>query len=199
MIDEVEYKNGKLTMFIQEVSRAATVALLPNAPRVAGAHCRYCRASSNCQTYRRRARQVAADEFGEVPPAEQIPNDQLNEVLKEAVLLENWIKSIRVRALNYLQAGGTLPDYVLGRGPRKRIFQNDAEVIEWCQRHKLPLDAYMPRELVTPKSLAHDPAQAQAVPACEARRRKARQPHRASGRVHEPQARHQAPQGRWRF
>lgn len=152
-VDEVSFKNGRLTTFIHEVGRAAQAALLPNAPRVAGPHCRFCRASSNCQTFRRRARQVAADEFGEVPEPESISDEQLNEVLKEAFLLEQWIKSVKTRALAYVQAGGALHDYVLGWGTRKRIFQDEASVIEWCRNHKLPLDAYMPRELVSPKQL----------------------------------------------
>lgn len=69
------------------------------------------------------------------------------------MLLENWIKAVKTRALAYLQAGNSLPDYELGWGPRKRVFQNPADVIAWCQKHKLPVDAYMPRELVSPKGL----------------------------------------------
>ena len=152
-IDEVEYKNGRLTMFIQEASRAAQVALSPNAPRVAGPHCRFCKASSNCQTFRRRVRQVAMDEFEEIKDPEEISPEKLNEILQEVALLESWIKAIKARAIAHLQGGGALENFVLGWGPRKRIFQEAANVIEWCKKRKLPLDAFMPRSLITPKQL----------------------------------------------
>lgn len=152
-VEEHSFKQGRLTTFMHEAGRAAQVALSPNAPRVAGEHCRYCKAKNNCQTYRRRARQVAADEFGEIPDAETIPDEQLNEILKEAALLENWIKAVRARALAFAQGGGQLADFVLGWGVRKRIFQDEADVIAWCHKKKLPLDVFMPRELVSPKAL----------------------------------------------
>lgn len=154
-IEEVTFGQSKLTKFLGQAGRAAQAALMPNAPRVAGDHCRFCRAASNCQTYRQRARQVAADEFAPIAELDpnEIPNEQLNEVLREAVILEQWIKSIKARALAYLQSGGTLDDYVVGFGTRKRVFQDEAAVIEWCQRHKLPVDVFMPRELLSPKGL----------------------------------------------
>lgn len=152
-VEEVDYKHGKLTIFLRDVSRSAQAALLPNAPRVAGEHCTFCRASSNCQTYRRRVRQVAADEFGEIEDPESIPDEDINDVLREAVLLKNWISQIEARALRMATAGVQLVDYQLGWSARKRIFQDPELVADWCKKHKLLVDEYMPRALLTPKKL----------------------------------------------
>lgn len=152
-IDEHTYKQGTLTKFLDKAAKSATAAMLPNAPRVAGDHCFFCRAAPNCQTYRQRAMRVAADDFGEIEDPETIPSEKLNDILKEAQILEAWIRSVRGRALRELMAGGKLDDFELGWGTRKRVFENAEEVVEWCKRHKLSPDEYAPRALLTPKKL----------------------------------------------
>jgi hypothetical protein len=152
-VEEVDYKHAKLTSFIRDVSKSAQAALLPNAPRAAGDHCTYCRASSNCQTYRRRARQVAADEFGEIEDPELIPAEQLDEVLAEAVILKNWITAIEARALSLAKEGHQFKLYELGWSNRKRIFQDPESAAAWCRKHKLLIDEYAPRNMLTPAKL----------------------------------------------
>ncbi len=153
VMDETTFRHSKLTAFTKTVEKAAVVALSPNAPRVAGEHCRFCRAANNCQTYRQRARQVAADEFGDLADPEHISDDELNDILKEVAILKNWIKAIEARGIARLQGGNELADFVLGWGLRKRVFQDESQVIEWCKRHKLVPDTYMPRVLLTPAAL----------------------------------------------
>lgn len=152
-VEETTYRHAKLMQFVQHAGKAAKVALSPNAPRVAGDHCRFCRAANNCQTYRQRARQVAADEFGDIDNPEHIPDDQLNEVLKEIPMLERWVATVKARALAYMQNGGQLADWQVGWSNRKRMFQQPADVIDWCKRHKLGPDIYMPRTLLSPAQL----------------------------------------------
>jgi hypothetical protein len=152
-VEEVDYKHGKLTMFLKDASKAAQAALLPNAPRVAGDHCTFCRAASNCQTYRRRVRQVAADEFGEIEDPDAIPNEQISAVLREAAMLKDWVARIEARALKLAVAGTPIDGYQLGWSARKRIFQDPELVVAWCRKHKLLPDEYMPRALLTPKQL----------------------------------------------
>lgn len=152
-VEESVFRQGKLTKFLQVAERAAKVALSPNAPRAAGEHCRFCKAANNCQTYRQRARQVAADEFGDIADPEHITNEELNTILKEVVVLKNWIKAIEARGVSLLQSGAELQDFVLGWGTRKRMFQDEAAAIDWCRRHKLSVDTYMPRALLTPAKL----------------------------------------------
>jgi hypothetical protein len=152
-VEETTYKQSKLTPFLQKASRAAQAALLPDAPRVAGDHCTFCKAASNCQTLRRRAHQIAADEFGEIEDPESIPAERLNEVLNEAKALMNFVMAVRARALKYVMAGGRLDDYELGWGTKTRNFPNPEDVADWCRKRKIPLDEYMPRQLLTPKQL----------------------------------------------
>jgi hypothetical protein len=152
-VDETEYTGSKLKPFLEKAGRAAQAALLPNAPRVAGDHCTFCKAASNCNTLRQRAHQIAADEFGEIEDPEILSPERVNEVLNEVEVLQTFINAVRARALSILKDGGELPDYELGWGPRKRVFQNVEEVVEWCRKKKLPPDEYMPRQLLTPKRL----------------------------------------------
>lgn len=153
VVDETTIKHGRLSAFADKASRAAVAALAKDAPRVAGPHCRFCKAANNCQTFRRRARQVAADEFEALPDPEEISEKDLNKILAEANLLLSWIKSVQARALAYVVNGGELADFELGWGKRSRLFQSEAEVIEWCRRRKLPEDTYMPRSLLSPAKL----------------------------------------------
>lgn len=153
VVDEVSYKNGKLVGFTDQARRAAIAAMAPDAPRVAGEHCRFCRAANNCQTYRRRARQVAADEFDELPDPDEIPDDDLSKIADELYLLRAWLVAMEGRLMAHLVAGGKLENFELGWGSRKRLFQDPGEVVDWCIRHKLPQDVFMPRSLLSPMQL----------------------------------------------
>ena len=152
-VEHDEYKPGKLTTFMRKAEHAAQLALSPDAPRTAGEHCVFCRARDNCQTYRRRARAIAADEFGEVPDPETIPDEQVEAVLAEADILQTYINGIRARALRMLQSGAQFRDYKLGWGRRTRQFENTDDVAEWCAEHGIPRDVYSPREIITPAKL----------------------------------------------
>jgi hypothetical protein len=152
-VEEHDYKHGKLTIFMQKAGRAAQAALLPNAPRVAGDHCTFCKAKANCQTYRRRVRQTATNDFDEIPDPETIPDDQLDQILDEAQQLKQWIKAIELRALRLAVSGHQFKGYELGWSARQRVFQHPEEVVEWCRKKNLIVDEYMPRQLLSPKQL----------------------------------------------
>lgn len=152
-VEEDEYRRPKLDKFLKHAAKAAEAALLPNAPRVAGAHCTFCKARANCQTFRRRVRQVAASEFDVLPDPEEIPDERINEILNEAKLLDEWISAVRARALSLAKAGTELTDWELGWGQRKRIWQDPEAVREWCVTKKLPEDVFAPRDLLTPAAL----------------------------------------------
>lgn len=153
-IEEHEFRQGQLTIFLQKVSRAAEAALLPNAPRVAGPHCTFCKARSNCQTFRRRAVQVASSDFDMIPDPEEIPEEKVEEILREASLLKTWITAVEARALGMAKVGYQFDDYQLGWGVRKRIWQDTEAVREFCMvRNKIPEDEFAPRKLLTPSKL----------------------------------------------
>jgi hypothetical protein len=148
-----EYKPGKLTTFMQKAQHAAQLALSPDAPRTAGEHCNFCRAKANCQTYRRRARAVAADEFGEIADPDTIPDEEVERVLEEAELLQGFIKSIKARALRMLQSGYQFQNFQLGWGRRTRQFESVEDLAEWCAEKGIPRDVYAPRTTISPAEL----------------------------------------------
>jgi hypothetical protein len=159
-IDEWEYMDGALNKWLDNTVRpSAHAALLPNAPRSAGPHCRWCRAAPVCSTYRYKARAIATSEFDPVEgnvvlkdPDSLTPAD-MAEILKEASVLESWIKTVRANALKYLQDGGQIPDYQLGWSKRRREWDDTAALEEYCGRRGLTPDDYMPRALLSPAGL----------------------------------------------
>jgi hypothetical protein len=152
-VEEHEFKQGVLTTFLGKVARAAEAALLPNAPRVAGDHCTFCKARSNCQTFRRRARQVATADFDVIPDPDEISDEQVEQVLREAAILKTWIAAVEARALGMAKQGHQFSDYQLGWGTRKRIWQDPEAVRDYCAAKKLPEDSFAPRVLLSPKKL----------------------------------------------
>ena len=77
----------------------------------------------------------------------------MEEVLAEADQLLNYVRSVQARALRMAIAGHKFNDYELSYGKRIRSFENIEEVAAWCERKKLPLDSYMPRELLSPAKM----------------------------------------------
>jgi hypothetical protein len=157
-VEEASFKQGKLTIFLEKAARAAEAALLPNAPRAAGDHCTFCKARANCQTFRRRVRQVAANEFDVIEDPDDIPAERLEAILAEADLLDAWISSVRSRALAMAKEGHKFSNYELGWGTRKRVWQDPDAVRAWCAGREvegapLPIDEYAPRGLLTPAQL----------------------------------------------
>lgn len=154
-IQEDTVTHGRLITWLKnDVAPSAKAAMLPDAPRNAGDHCRFCRAASNCQTFRRRVRAVAANEFGELEDPESIPNADLEELIEEANMLETWIHAVRARALRYLIEGGTMTSYKLGWSKRTRQWEdNTPEIIAFCKKHKLLVDEFMPRALLSPAQM----------------------------------------------
>lgn len=63
-----------VSWLMQSVKPAAHSALTPNAPRHAGAHCRWCPASGQCRVFARHAASMAATEFGslDLDPTEDL-------------------------------------------------------------------------------------------------------------------------------
>jgi Protein of unknown function (DUF2800) len=156
-VDEWEFTDSMLRKFLQEKVRpSARAALLPNAPRNAGDHCRYCKASPRCRTRRDKVMAIAGVEFSAIEEAdpELLSQDEFLEVLNNAKFIEDYIHSVRGHALKMVERDPrALPGWVLGWTKRMREWDNEANVVEFCRKLKLPPDDYSPRVLLSPAQL----------------------------------------------
>lgn len=49
--------------------------------------------------------------------------EQLAQALKNIKILETWIEAVKAHAFNVLVAGGEIPGYKIGDGPKKRLWK----------------------------------------------------------------------------
>jgi hypothetical protein len=110
----------------------AEAALMPDAPRHAGGHCKYCRAAGDCPALRERALVAARTEFTHtediVPPRpDRLTLLQLSRVLEEADMVDQWITAVRVRAKSLADKGEEIPGWKLVDKRGRRVWANEEE------------------------------------------------------------------------
>lgn len=156
-VDEWEYTDATLRKFlVDKVRPSARAAILPNAPRVAGDHCQWCKAAPRCRTRKDKVWAIAQVEFSPIedPDPARLSDEELLEVVENIGFLKNYIKSIEEHALRLAQANPrALPGWVLGWGKRTREWDNVDSVIEFCRERGLKPDDYAPRQLLSPAQL----------------------------------------------
>jgi len=121
--------------FAADLLEIAEQATDPLAPRIAGEHCRFCRAAGDCPALRDRALAVAQTEFGPrdlvwPDPARMAPME-LSSVLTEADMIDLWLVAVRAHAKALADRGEEIPGWKLvdKRGRRVWANEDDAERI----------------------------------------------------------------------
>ena len=98
---------ARIARFEQELVNAVKLAEKPDAKLAVGDHCRWCAAKPICPLMTGavdRALKVKID---------ALPAPQISAYLKNADMLEEWIKDLRALALQMLESGAKLPEYKL--------------------------------------------------------------------------------------
>jgi hypothetical protein len=120
-----------LIEFAGRLLAAARATQEPNAPLVAGEHCRFCPASGACPAQQARALQVAQVDFAleEVRPPSPavVPLDVMAEWLPKMDILEDWIEACRKRVKSALLAGEEVPGWKLVPTRATRKWANEDE------------------------------------------------------------------------
>jgi len=111
----------RIAQFERELVRAVKTAQLPDAPLAQGDHCRWCAAKPICPQM-----------TGAVDRAlkQQIINldvDTLGQYLKNADLLEEWIKDLRALAFGLLEKNVAVPGYKLVQKQARRKWTDEQE------------------------------------------------------------------------
>jgi len=157
-VREWKLTDAQLMAFKAEAEAAAYATLDPFAPRVAGAHCRFCRAASRCDTLRELALKNAVVDFSEdmnVQTAKPMPPsldpDKLSHALKLLPIVELWINAVWETARVRLTAGEPVPGFKLVAGKAQRKWgPNDDDMQKALLALGLPLELAAPRKLVSP-------------------------------------------------
>lgn len=156
-----ELTDEELLAYADRLIKGVRAAEAPNAPRVAGNHCRWCLAAPVCRTLADHSLRVAAVEFSaadaeadapmELRPTENLDSFQLAKLLRYLPLVDVWVKAVNGEALRRALSGDHLPGYklVLGK-PQNRSWSDPALVKEALKKLGLKEDEYAPRELVSP-------------------------------------------------
>ncbi len=97
----------RIARFEQELVQAVKQAEKPNAALAVGDHCRWCAAKPICP------KMTGAVDRALKVQIEALPAAQISNYLKNADMLEEWIKDLRALALQMLESGAKLPEYKL--------------------------------------------------------------------------------------
>lgn len=154
----------ELKDFGRELLAAAQRAMAPQAPRIAGDHCGWCKAKLTCSEFRGKALAVAQVEFGDVldggvvvPDPAALSPDHLGAILKAADVLDAWLKAVRGRAMSDLEAGRPVTGFALKPKRATRKWADEDAVKKWAKSSKVKL-----ADITTTPELK-SPAQVEAV------------------------------------
>jgi len=132
----------RVMLWEQTFLKALAIAQGDNAPLKKGEHCRFCSAKPICPIMTGavdRALKVQID---------GLPIEHINNYLKNADLLEQWITDLRALAFQAMENGAKLPDWklVAKRGMRK--WTDPALAARSLE--SLGIDPYAPKEVLSP-------------------------------------------------
>jgi hypothetical protein len=114
----------RIKQFEQELVMAVKAAQLPNAKLQHGDHCRWCAAKPVCP------KMTGAVDRALQVQLKEIDVDMLGKYLKNAELLEDWIKDLRGLALQLLEKSLPVPGYKLVQKQARRQWVDEAKTIE---------------------------------------------------------------------
>ncbi|BAE51524.1 DUF2800 domain-containing protein [Paramagnetospirillum magneticum] len=129
--------------------------LEPDAPLVAGEHCRFCRAKPVCPEMERMALATAEAQFTDttitVPPApSSMAPARIGQVLNAAEIIEGWLKSVREHAHASLEQGVEIPGWKLVPKRAQRKWADDDLASDALLTAGLPILDIYTRKIITP-------------------------------------------------
>jgi hypothetical protein len=161
IIRSFEFDWAYLLEYKKALFEAAVKTQDPEAPRSAGAHCRFCKALAVCPEQRRVAIEVAQSEFDvetpNLPAAANLTSEQIGRILTAAPLIEDWFKAIRSHVTALLDAGQPVEGWKLVPKRASRKWEDEAK----AQNILTLMQGVTVDDLFTKKFVS--PAQAEAV------------------------------------
>jgi hypothetical protein len=122
----------------ERATEAAHVARIPNAPRRAGKHCKWCGVASSCRELAEYSLRTAMVEFEDIAARPVIDPDDparmtadgIAYVLSNAIVIESWLRAVQAEAARRLLRHAPVPGFKMVEGRKMRKWINDATVME---------------------------------------------------------------------
>jgi hypothetical protein len=159
-IREDAFGMSDLRDFATELMAAAQATQKPDAPLVAGEHCRFCPALARCPEKHNESMGKAQLVFkqGRIePPAapEELTPEQRQAVLDSADDVIAWLKAVKEDAHRRLERGESLPGWKLVAKRATRTWTKDADDVadELCERFGLGDEDMFDRKLRSPAQI----------------------------------------------
>jgi hypothetical protein len=147
------YTKDEILDFGTDLIDAAHAALKPDAPLVAGDHCKFCKAAGVCPALRSNALAVAQDDFGAVRSVDDLTPEEIASYMMRIPLVEEWIKSLRRHANSLLEAGTPVPGYKLVEKRPTRKWKTQDAVLEWAASEELEDDEIFEKKIKSPAQM----------------------------------------------
>ena len=138
----------RIAKFELELVQAVKQAMKANAQLAVGDHCRWCAAKPICP------KMTGAVDRALKVQIDALPAAQISNYLKNADMLEDWIKDLRSLALQMLESGAKLPEYKLVAKRAIRSWSDE-------EKAKVALFAYGLTESEVMESSVVSPAKAE--------------------------------------
>lgn len=138
----------RIKQFEQELVAAVKQAQSPDAKLQHGDHCRWCAAKPVCP------KMTGAVDRALQVQLKEIDVDTLGKYLKNAELLEDWIKDLRGLALQLLEKSVPVPGYKLVQKQARRQWSDEASALETLHELGVPRSELLkPEELLSPAQM----------------------------------------------
>lgn len=159
-----------LAKFHEDVLRAVGAAKAPNAPLVAGDHCKFCPAKATCPKLQEQALTTAQDLFPTLDPVqpavappllESLSGEQLSRVLVNVGLARAWLTAVEQHAFKRMVKGETIPGFKLIEKVGNRKWMDDAKAAATLEAHGL--NPWAPKKIASPAKVEEQGKAAKAV------------------------------------
>ena len=142
----------ELMAFAADVDEAITLIEGGDETRVAGDHCRYCRARGNCKAQRAFANEAAKRDFMQPVESMTFSDHELSDALAEVEALEVYINAVREHAQHRMMRGAHIPDWKLVERKAMARWKSDSalDVAKILKAEGLPEDKIYRKTLRTP-------------------------------------------------
>lgn len=147
------YTKDEILDFGTDLIDAAHAALAPDAPLIAGDHCKFCKAAGVCSALRGNALAVAQDEFGVIKSVDDLTPEEIGAYMDKLPLVEEWIKSLRRHAHTMLEAGTSVPGFKLVEKRPTRRWKNEDELLEWAASQNLEDEEIFDKKIKSPAQI----------------------------------------------
>lgn len=140
-----KFKATEVLEFIADLKDAADKTRLPNPPRVAGDHCKFCSHARTCKELSARQTALMAADFTGL-----VDYKDLATALASVALVKERIKAIEEFAYTEAVAGRFTANYgykLVDKRPVRR-WKSEGDFVEWAQ--KLGIEPYAPRDPLSP-------------------------------------------------